>query len=663
MIPESIRAEIEAKGGLVGAPEPQGNGTTIYRAPSGDFWVVVDQTGTLSMRGTSGYPAAGVDPATGAPATPANAPRGMGMSQRELEGLLAPFGQLGPGDFREETKNETMPNPAFDPVSDPRPTVSTPVTYRTWVKPGTNQRLTVKVNPDGTYTQDFSGADPDIKPGASASSQAAAPGGDPFKDDGPDKGKFGRRWGWNPETRLYDRDLGPSPAAQAPADPVDQVGKPTGNTRQRGEGKTTVKETEYVLPDGTKEWRTQTATEAAQAADQVGKATGNTRQRTENGQAVKESEYVLPDGTREWRTQTAPVETEKPVLVNGVWGVWTPGPDGVPVFTQVNAPTEPVKSYPDMPEFDASSPQAAHASYLAQYRWTDAQRRLGKMTAKEAAEAITPSYQAALAMIAEDQRQIENTYNNRSLDQRTEATRLNASTQQFPGAFTLVDTALRWGEQGGNEAAQLLAANVALQSGMNARLTGNVNPAVGATTAAPAAVAGLVPPAKAPPLPAPGSVPGAVPTPVADVPPLAPAAARFDQGPGNTLGPRVLEPSSNTQPWSGPNAPAAAPPTLPNAITVRHRGTGLESRVTPDQWETMTNRDEFEVAGPSTPTAMPSGPTAAPGVMPTTPTTPTGAGLPPLGEDPELAAYNAMPPAIRSLYGQSVLQNIMARYG
>lgn len=81
----------------------------------------------------------------------------------------------------------------------------------------------------------------------------------------------------------------------------DRVGKPTGNTRTRSANGTTVKETEYLLPDGRTEWRSQTETTQP---DQVGKPTGNTRTRTANGQTVKEVEYVLPDGKREWRSQS-----------------------------------------------------------------------------------------------------------------------------------------------------------------------------------------------------------------------------------------------------------------------------------------------------------------------------------------------------------------------
>ncbi len=119
---------------------------------------------------------------------------------------------------------------------------------------------------------------------------------------GPQTGK--RREVWrNGAWALED-----NPLYDAKTDETDLIGKPTGNTRQRAEGGTTVKETEYILPDGKKEWRTQTATEAATATDQVGKPTGNTRERNEAGQAIKETEYILPDGKKEWRTQTGVVE-------------------------------------------------------------------------------------------------------------------------------------------------------------------------------------------------------------------------------------------------------------------------------------------------------------------------------------------------------------------
>lgn len=50
--------------------------------------------------------------------------------------------------------------------------------------------------------------------GQTTSTAAAGSGGKPYIDDDEKAGATGRRWGWNPTTRTYDRDLGPSPAAQ-----------------------------------------------------------------------------------------------------------------------------------------------------------------------------------------------------------------------------------------------------------------------------------------------------------------------------------------------------------------------------------------------------------------------------------------------------------------
>jgi hypothetical protein len=86
---------------------------------------------------------------------------------------------------------------------------------------------------DGTYVEAFgqeNGQDVqivDYKPSQQFTQQQAteqrqtaanqAPAsGKPFVDDGPEAGATGRRWGYNPQTGLYDRDLGPSPSAQKP---------------------------------------------------------------------------------------------------------------------------------------------------------------------------------------------------------------------------------------------------------------------------------------------------------------------------------------------------------------------------------------------------------------------------------------------------------------
>lgn len=105
--------------------------------------------------------------------------------------------------------------------------------------------------------------------------------------------------------------------------PENRVGKPTGRTDTITRNGQTVKRTEYLLPDGTKEWREQTETTEP---DRIGKPTGATRTKTENGQVVKETEYVLPDGKTEWRAQTAPVADQ------------TMPPDMPPFSPDINKP-------------------------------------------------------------------------------------------------------------------------------------------------------------------------------------------------------------------------------------------------------------------------------------------------------------------------------------
>jgi hypothetical protein len=114
-----------------------------------------------------------------------------------------------------------------------------------------------------------------------------------------------------PERQRWERDKNAGKTdAEVRTEQADRVGKPTGNTRQVTRNGTTVKETEYVLPDGTTTWRSQS--ESVQP-DQVGKPTGNTREATRDGQKVKETEYLLPDGTKEWRRQEVEDPGSKPI--------------------------------------------------------------------------------------------------------------------------------------------------------------------------------------------------------------------------------------------------------------------------------------------------------------------------------------------------------------
>lgn len=266
MIPESIKAEIEAKGGLLGAPEPQGNGTTIYRAADGSYIVVHDATGLPRMRGVGPAPAPSTQQAASPPAAPASAPapaRGAaGMNQEELERRIA---QVAPNSdpsrlefSRSVTKRKVSRPNAYGITEE----VDENVPTLTWVDRGTGRTLRVIQGADGVYDLDFDGVD--------------------------------------------QKNLGdPSVPAQTPTQAASAaVGTATGNTREGTKAGKKVKEVEYVLPDGTRDWRVQESqAEKPTAAELVGTATGNTRERTEGGKKIKEVEYALPDGKREWRSQ------------------------------------------------------------------------------------------------------------------------------------------------------------------------------------------------------------------------------------------------------------------------------------------------------------------------------------------------------------------------
>lgn len=169
MNPSEIPAWLEQHGGADGPPQTDANGVTTHRARDGSYVNVFN--GRVTMIG-HGAPLS-VDEQGAAPAQAQR--QGAGMTQQELEAIINGWGaNLGAGDFREEVKQEDVPNPAaYDEngqyIQGTPLTVKGPVTYRTWVKPGTNQRLTVKVNQDGTYTKVYDGADSGIKPEAQQS--------------------------------------------------------------------------------------------------------------------------------------------------------------------------------------------------------------------------------------------------------------------------------------------------------------------------------------------------------------------------------------------------------------------------------------------------------------------------------------------------------------
>lgn len=139
------------------------------------------------------------------------------MNQQEVETWIQKQG--GPDAVQYNQATKQIPNPAADPMTakqagvkfDPTAPEKLTVTEESWTNSRTGATLRVSRRPDGDLdVLENRGADPS-KP---AAQKAAPPGGKAYIDDDEKAGATGRRWGWNPDTGLYDRDLGPSPAAQ-----------------------------------------------------------------------------------------------------------------------------------------------------------------------------------------------------------------------------------------------------------------------------------------------------------------------------------------------------------------------------------------------------------------------------------------------------------------
>lgn len=254
------RKWLDDHGGVVRTEGPNENGATTYYAADGNY-VTVLQDGTPRMRGYAppAEGSAGATPSAPAPVA-SQAPRGSGMNQSEVEQWITQQGGTQRVQYQRSTRQ--VDNPAADPVTaksagvkfDPTAEAKITVSEEKWVavdaegKP-TGAVLHVRRRPDNDFDiVEQAGANP-AKP---SDQTAAPPGGKPYIDDGPEAGKSGRRWGWNPATKAYDRDLGSSPAAQK-ADEGEESRQPVpthpGYTQitTKKDGKT---ETYYLDPNG-----------------------------------------------------------------------------------------------------------------------------------------------------------------------------------------------------------------------------------------------------------------------------------------------------------------------------------------------------------------------------------------------------------------------------
>lgn len=143
------------------------------------------------------------------------------MNQQEVEQWIAANG--GPGRVQYKRSTQRLKNPARmmtladgsdNPSYDPTAPEWIDVSEEKWVavdaegKP-TGAELHARRRPDGTFdVLNQANANPS-RP--TAGGETGPPGGKPYIDE---EGPNGRRLGWNPATKQYDRDLGPSPSAQ-----------------------------------------------------------------------------------------------------------------------------------------------------------------------------------------------------------------------------------------------------------------------------------------------------------------------------------------------------------------------------------------------------------------------------------------------------------------
>jgi hypothetical protein len=223
------------------------------------------------------------------------------MTQQEVEQWIAANG--GGSAVQYAVEQKSIKNPAYDPYDDTKGPQYVTVPVETWKNSKTGAVLSAKRGDDGAYELwESASADPN-KPGGQ---EAAPPGGKPYIDDGPESGQSGRRWGWNPATRAYDRDLGSSPSAQKPTSasarkPV--AGKPGVYEVTTKDDATNATETHYEDEQGN---RVPTPTEEGSAEAPISGRPGWVQITTKTGNATK-VQFRGPDGKV---VDTLPAQTD-----------------------------------------------------------------------------------------------------------------------------------------------------------------------------------------------------------------------------------------------------------------------------------------------------------------------------------------------------------------
>ena len=630
MNPSDIPRWLDEHGGADGPPQTDANGVTTHRARDGSYVTVYN--GQVRMIG-HGAPA-GAPVNTEPTAAPA-AGRGSGaMNHAELDAYIAaqaPGGDVNNWEFNRGTKTKEIQSAAG--------TRTVQVPFVQWIDRKTGRTLEYEVQPGGgSYTEVFNGVKPENKKDMQSTNDGP-PGGKPYIDE---EGPNGRRLGWNPATKQYDRDLGPSPSAQK----GPNVERKT-ITRN---GKVYI-QVETKNPDGTS---------SLHFEDQQG------------------NKVSLPDEVKAGDTKTESVKGSDGRIYTRVTTVSADGqattvknfgPDG----KQVNeipgeGPSRPTVSGPPLPQIVLGASQDAARTYKEQLQEGVAAGRWSQAWADSRWKEFMEVANLAVSEAATRQRNEES---QRNAEFNIANARMGSMNTATSNALTFVNNINGYLPAGSNLGGQAFAALLGLNmlqsqmSGMNRidprRAPPQLTPAEISNPAALQArreqVQAQVQQASAPPVRddyrtnpgqspapapapspaparvAPGQSPPAVPvrnpalvntdpfdgaTPVA-APAPAPAPAMSEPAPPDPfVGGRVLPQPPAEQ--GGPDPMDAAPPPAPyeETVTVRHRGLRGTRTVTRAYWEHYKAQhpwlSNMWVEGPAEPGAPPAPTTLDPSV-------------------------------------------------
>jgi hypothetical protein len=242
---------------------------------------------------------------------------------------------------------------------------------------------------------------------AGASDPAAPPGGKPYIDE---EGPNGRRLGWNPSTKQYDRDLGSSPSAQAAATAEKKTRvNPNDTTKIQEFNPATGQWTDAGSNDAEIQKRKKDAEDAARLnrptvrSDDItinGKHFTRVTTTTANGQTTVQN--MGPDGKP---VEALPDEVKPGTIVKGggangedVQAVADPEHPGQVKYVPIPGAPKPPKV--DLP---ALKMEAGQVSQEVIDRWNELNQKVknGEITKEQAIKEFEPIHAAAETRLTE----------------------------------------------------------------------------------------------------------------------------------------------------------------------------------------------------------------------------------------------------------------------